>query len=436
MQGNPHEETGAKDPAAVERAAKLVASLGQGLESADDVFAAFEQLDALPAEVVRDALVALTGESATLDDLDDATRVALGMPPKPVVLRPIAIVRDADVLDLGRLVEAQVRAAGETWDGENREAVERLDGESEGSFAGTLERLVLAPVPASASVPDVTRPAFDVLLFQSDAGAIFESGTTKRIGAIAYGTVEMSDRRARAAVQTALAWAKANPPASTPYYLPGAEPKPEPEPVEQAPETVAAPPDRDSDAVSSAVPTRRVEVPKKRKFTQESFPWGGGEKPADATKASPKKSASRKTKAAETDEAAPKKTTAKKKAAAKKEAPKKAAAKKEAPKKAAAKKEAPKKAAAKKAAAKKAAAKKEAPKKAAAKKAAAKKEAPKKAAAKKAAAKKEAPKKAPAKKAPAKKAVAKVATKKAAAKTVAAPKTKTVAKKAAAKKKR
>ena len=404
MQGHPPDATssGEPDPAAVERASKLVASLGHGLASADEVFATFEELDGLPTEVVRDALVALTGEAPSLDRLDNATRIALGMPPKPMVLRPIAIVRDADVLDLGRLAEAQLRIAGETWDGVDRSAEDRLDGESEGSFAGSLERVVLAVVPESGKAPDVRRPMFDVFLFEKDAGAIFKSGTTERVGAIAYGVVELSDRLARAGVQAALAWSQENRPASTPFYLRGAEPKPEPiappakvraadvrvdatETLDLRTESIA--PDSDDEDVSSQAPTRRVAAKKgKRRFVQASFPWAGdpAADPASAKAASKKgaKKAAPKKAATATKKAAPKKAAAKK-AAAKKAAPTKktaAVAKKTAPAKktaAVAKKTAPAKktaAVAKKAApAKKTAAKKT---KAAAKTASAKKAAP------------------------------------------------------------
>ena len=79
-------------------------------------------------------------------------------------------------------------------------AEERLDGESTGSFAGTLEHRILAEAGAGRTA-DV--PCFDVLLYADEAGSIFRA-TTDLVGAIAYGIVEMKDRRARVAIQEAL----------------------------------------------------------------------------------------------------------------------------------------------------------------------------------------------------------------------------------------
>jgi hypothetical protein len=42
------------------------------------------------------------------------------------------------VLDLGPIAEEQLRIAGRTWDGLDLEPEERLDGEREDTFAGTL----------------------------------------------------------------------------------------------------------------------------------------------------------------------------------------------------------------------------------------------------------------------------------------------------------
>ncbi|MBX3260286.1 MAG: hypothetical protein KF782_11400, partial [Labilithrix sp.] len=174
----------------------IVASL-EGLSS-EEVFEAFEELDALPPDVVRDALAPSTGPAPDPERLDDATRRAHGLPARALRLRTAAIVKDADIFDLGDVAEEQVRRAGQTWDGRDLAAEERLDDEVDGSFAGTLEHRVLAEVGGTNA------PLFDVLLYAGDAGAIFRAGTSELVGAIAYSTVEMRDRRARSAIQAAL----------------------------------------------------------------------------------------------------------------------------------------------------------------------------------------------------------------------------------------
>jgi hypothetical protein len=128
----------------VKRARAIVASLSAGEPSSEEVFAAFAELDALPPDTVRDALGSWVGPPPDPAELDDATRRAHGLPSRPLRLRTLEVVRDADVLDLGPVAEEQLRIAGKSWDGVDREPEERLDGEIEGSFAGTLERRVLA----------------------------------------------------------------------------------------------------------------------------------------------------------------------------------------------------------------------------------------------------------------------------------------------------
>lgn len=177
-----------------DRARAILTSLGE--LSSEEVFAAFEELDALPRDVVRAVLAVSTGPLPDPELLDDAIRRAHGFPPRALRLQTIAIVKDADIFDIGPVGEEQVRIAGTSWDGRDLPAEERLDEEIEGSFAGTLERHTLA---------EAGEPRFDVLRYAGDAGAIFRAGTAELVGAIAYDTVEMKDRRARVAIQDALA---------------------------------------------------------------------------------------------------------------------------------------------------------------------------------------------------------------------------------------
>ena len=104
------------------------------------------------------------------------------------------------MLDLGPVAEEQLRLAGKSWDDADLAPEERLDGELEGSFAGTLERRVLADADAPGDAP-----LFDVLLFAEDSGVVFAAGTTKVVALIAYRRVEMRDRRTRVAIEEAIA---------------------------------------------------------------------------------------------------------------------------------------------------------------------------------------------------------------------------------------
>lgn len=384
---------GAPSTEEAQRAAAIVAALGKNAGS-EDVFAAFEELDALPAEVVASVLTPWTGPAPDPQQLDAATRRAHGFPPLPLEVHTIRILKPKRADELGRVGQEQVRVAGTTWDGLDLDASARLatDG-SESSFAGTLEHRVVSDEDG--------QPLFDVLLYAGDSGAIFRAGTTEVVGAIAYGTVELKDRRARVALQESLATTE--PEVVTPKAKPVPEVVAAPKPVAAKP--VAAKPvapvealdeEEEEAPISSEAPTKRVLATK----------------PAAKTKVAAKKTTAAASKKTAKAEAAPaKKTAAKKKtAAAKKAAPaKKTAAKKTAvPKKVAAKKTTAKTAAKKTAATKPAAKKTAAPKKVASKKTTAKKPAAsttkkKAASATKAPAKKTAVKKATAKKTTAKK---------------------------------
>jgi len=103
-----------------------------------------------------------------------------------VRLRTLSVVNDADVLDLDPVATEQLRVAGKSWDGNDLEPAERLDGEIEGTF-GTLEHRVLADT-------DHERPMFDVLRYAGDAGIVFRAGTIDVVAMIAYGIVETRDR--------------------------------------------------------------------------------------------------------------------------------------------------------------------------------------------------------------------------------------------------
>jgi hypothetical protein len=189
----------------------IVSRLRAGPETSDEVFIAFAELDALPEEVVRDALEPWLGSAPDAELLDDVTRAAHGFPPRKLRLRTLAIVKDADVLFLGSVAEDQLRAAGRSWDGLDLEPEERLDEETEHSFAGTLEHRTLAAVDDTAGTP-----LFEVLRFLGDSGVVFRAGTAVPIGYIADGRVEVIDARIRAALEEALRDEPLEPVATTP----------------------------------------------------------------------------------------------------------------------------------------------------------------------------------------------------------------------------
>lgn len=178
---------------------EIVARLRSEPETPDEVFTAFAELDALPEDVVRDALEPWLGSAPDVERLDDATRAAHGFPARKLRLRTLAIVKDADVLFLGSVAEEQLRVAGRSWDGADLEPEERLDEETEHSFAGTLEHHTLA-----GADDDAGTPLFEVVRFLGDAGVIFRAGTVVAVGYIADGRVESADARIRAAVEDAL----------------------------------------------------------------------------------------------------------------------------------------------------------------------------------------------------------------------------------------
>lgn len=313
-----------------QRARAIVESLRAGEPGPTEVFDAFWELDALPVDDVRDALAAWVGPLPDPDRLDAATRLAHGFPPPPLRLRTIAVAKDADILDLGPLAEEQLRLAGKSWDGADLSPEDRLDGELEGSFAGTLERRVLADVDAPGDTP-----LFDVLLFGEDSGVVFAGGTTDVVALIAYRKVETRDRRTRTAIEDALA---------APGALPLADSSPLPPSLDLPPEEKETPAETAVGAGESA----NAEEVRAENAPEKAAPKKAPEKAA-AKKAPAKKAAARN---------APAKTAAAKKAPAKKVVAKKAPAKKAAAKKAPAKRTTPKKAPASRAAGKKASTKK------------------------------------------------------------------------------
>ena len=297
----------------VERARAIVDSLDK--LTSEEVFAAFEELDQLPSDVVRAALESATGPAPDPERLDDATRRAHGFPARALRLRTVAVTKDADIFDLGDVVEQQLRLAGKAWDGRDLEPEERLDGEIEDSFAGTLEHHVLVDAERPGA-----GPLFDVLRYAGDAGTIFRAGTTEIVGAIAYGVVEMNDRRSRLAIQEVLdrPFEAETPVAAVAEEEPGLEPAPlaEVEEVEEAP-SVSIPPKKKAAASAK----KKAAAAPKKKAAAASKKAAAAPKKASAKKTATKKTAAAKTPSAKktsATKAGAKKATAKKPASTKK----------------------------------------------------------------------------------------------------------------------
>lgn len=325
-----------------ERAQAIVDSLREGDPSSEEMYEAFWDLDALPVEYVREALASWVGPLPDPSRLDHATRLRHGMPLPPLRLHTRSVERDADILDAGPVAEEQLRLAGKSWDGADLSAEERLDGEVEGSFAGSIERRVLVDRDAGDA------PLYDVLLLGDESGVVFNAGTLKVAALIAGRRVELLDRRHRVAIEAALAEPAES--VVAPKAMALEAPK-HAEPVR--------PEESSAEEPIPAVIAKPAEKPTQLSLGLEAPPLEEAA-PAKAEEAVSAPPAPRKKLAA-------KKTTAKKAIAKKSAAPKKAAAKKASAKKAPAKKTAPEKAVPDKTRAKGAAAKKSAVKKPAAK---------------------------------------------------------------------
>ena len=181
--------------------AARVASILESLDDSEpgaEVFEAFEKLDELPADVVRAVLVSVTGPAPDPEQLDAATRRAHGFPELPLVFRCTSAVKPLALEELNRVEQDQLRAAGTCWDGLDLPPSARLlQNGGEPSFAGNLELKRFA-------FEDGT-PALDVVLHGDGSGALFDAGTSRLVGAVAYGIVELKDKAARAGLQHMLA---------------------------------------------------------------------------------------------------------------------------------------------------------------------------------------------------------------------------------------
>ncbi len=321
--------------------AARVASILEGLDEnvpGAEVFEAFEQLDELPADVVRSVLVSVTGPAPDPDQLDAATRRAHGFPELPLVFRCTSALHPSMLEELNRVEQDQLRAAGTSWDGLDLPPSARIaPNGGEPSFAGSLELKRFAFADGS--------PALDVVLYLEDSGAIFDSGTSRIVGAVAYGVVEMKDKAARTGLQNvlstqpdpaALARAEAGRAKAAAAAKAEADAQAKAAAKAEAEARAAARGEAKAkaEAEAAAFAAAQTELfPAEEPTTQKRLKKVPAKKvAAKKTAAAPKKVAAKKTAAA-----APKKTSAKKAAAA----PKKAAAKKPAaaaPKKTAAKK--------------------------------------------------------------------------------------------------
>jgi hypothetical protein len=117
--------------------------------------------------------------------------------PEPVVLACTEYFKPASARDLSKIQREQLRFAGKEFDGEDLDAEERLavDG-GESSFAGLIQFRTIADAGG--------KPIYDALLFMGDAGIVFETGTTDRVGALSEGELVVGDRALRDALHRVL----------------------------------------------------------------------------------------------------------------------------------------------------------------------------------------------------------------------------------------
>ena len=98
---------------------------------------------------------------------------------------------------VSKVQREQLRFAGKEFDGQDLDAEERLavDG-GESSFAGLIQFRTIADAKG--------KPVYDALLFMGDAGIVFETGTTERVGALSEGELVVGDRTLREALHRVL----------------------------------------------------------------------------------------------------------------------------------------------------------------------------------------------------------------------------------------
>ena len=176
-----------------ERATEIVQKLRTELTS-EQVFEAFEALDALPASEVKAALVPITGPAPDPEALDESVRVVHGFPLAPVALHCTVRLLPVRAEHLALVGREQIVKAGKQWDGVALDAAGRM---SDPIFADGLETRSFADAKG--------RGVFDVVLHGGDTGTIFAAGTSNVVGAIAYGSIELRDRARRLGLEKALA---------------------------------------------------------------------------------------------------------------------------------------------------------------------------------------------------------------------------------------
>jgi hypothetical protein len=261
-------------------------------------FEIFDALDKLPEGLVRAALVEKLGPARAPEELEDAVRLAHGFDAPPLALLCTQVVKPRRATRMTPTMVRQLERATSTWDGLELPLAKRL---ADDAFQALEHRTI--------EDEDFT-PQFDVVLFQEDSGAIFRAGAAAVIGTVAYGKVEMTDRREREGLQRALD-------AGVPDDEEGEDAS------EDEPTTEPNPPVEVEVEVESAKTVEELDEPapaRKKTAAKKKAGTAAPKKKAAAT-AAPKKKAAATAKPAKTDKPVkadkPAKATAKKKTAAK-----------------------------------------------------------------------------------------------------------------------
>jgi hypothetical protein len=119
----------------------------------------------------------------------DAVEAIIGAMPKPMLLYVTSIVKPTSASELTPIAKEQLRIAGKGYDQQDLDASARLakNGE-ETSFHGFFEMRTVADAQGN--------PLYDVLLYMTDAGSIFDAGTTHEIGGLSQGGVVLTKKNA------------------------------------------------------------------------------------------------------------------------------------------------------------------------------------------------------------------------------------------------
>jgi hypothetical protein len=215
---------GLPDDRRVEVLTKHFPDLGVGVHlvnaiPSEELVTAFLKSTEVGSPAFANNLMFMKQLAAKHDGARKAVEAFVAAMPKPIKLVVTSIVKPESADELSPVAKEQLRIAGKGYDEQDLDAAARLadDGE-ETSFRGFFE--IRSIVDAAG------KPAYDMLVYMTDSGSIFEAGSTHEIGGVAQGGVVLrkTNEPLRAALQSALLVKKAKA-ASTAKAKPSKAPK-------------------------------------------------------------------------------------------------------------------------------------------------------------------------------------------------------------------